>query len=106
VEGTVSAGPVPPGWPRKAPTSRRPTLIRPQLNRWIRVPHGRHHLAVLLAVTDASLAERAFADAASELVGIDVLINVAAGDTYHRTFEETTDEGSMPPRVLLSVAGS
>ena len=43
-------------------------------------------------MTDVSSVERAFADAASELGGIDVLINVAGGDTYHGTFEETTDE--------------
>jgi meso-butanediol dehydrogenase / (S,S)-butanediol dehydrogenase / diacetyl reductase len=36
--------------------------------------------------------ERAFADAVFGLGGIDILINVAGGDTYHGTFEETTDE--------------
>jgi meso-butanediol dehydrogenase / (S,S)-butanediol dehydrogenase / diacetyl reductase len=43
-------------------------------------------------VTDVSSVERAFADAASGLGGIDVVINVAGGDTSHGTFEETTDE--------------
>jgi meso-butanediol dehydrogenase / (S,S)-butanediol dehydrogenase / diacetyl reductase len=38
-----------------------------------------------------SSVEQAFADAASKLGGIDVLINVAGGDTHHGTFEETTD---------------
>lgn len=52
----------------------------------------RRHVAVWLDVTDVSSVERAFADAASEVGGIDVLINVAGGDTYHGTFEETTDE--------------
>jgi meso-butanediol dehydrogenase / (S,S)-butanediol dehydrogenase / diacetyl reductase len=52
----------------------------------------RRHVAVWLDVTDASSVERAFADAISELGGIDVVINVAGGDTDHGTFEETTDE--------------
>lgn len=55
-------------------------------------PRDRRHVAVWLDVTDLSSVERAFADAASRLGGIDVLINVAGGDTYHGTFEETTDE--------------
>ena len=52
----------------------------------------RRHVAVWLDVTDVSSVERAFADAVSGFGGIDVLINVAGGDTYHGTFEETTDE--------------
>jgi meso-butanediol dehydrogenase / (S,S)-butanediol dehydrogenase / diacetyl reductase len=52
----------------------------------------RRHLAVWLDVTDASSVERAFTDAVSGLGGIDVVINVAGGDTDHGTFEETTDE--------------
>jgi meso-butanediol dehydrogenase / (S,S)-butanediol dehydrogenase / diacetyl reductase len=52
----------------------------------------RRHMAAWLDVTDVSSVERAFADAVSGLSGIDVLINVAGGDTYHGTFEETTDE--------------
>jgi meso-butanediol dehydrogenase / (S,S)-butanediol dehydrogenase / diacetyl reductase len=52
----------------------------------------RRHTAVWLDVTDVSSVERAFAEAISGLGGIDVLINVAGGDTYHGTFEETTDE--------------
>jgi NAD(P)-dependent dehydrogenase (short-subunit alcohol dehydrogenase family) len=52
----------------------------------------RRHLAVWLDVTDASSVEQAVADAASELGGIDILINVAGGDTEHGRFEETTDE--------------
>jgi meso-butanediol dehydrogenase / (S,S)-butanediol dehydrogenase / diacetyl reductase len=51
----------------------------------------RGHLAVWLDMTDMSSVEQAFADAASELGGIDVLISVAGGDTHHGTFEETTD---------------
>jgi meso-butanediol dehydrogenase/(S,S)-butanediol dehydrogenase/diacetyl reductase len=52
----------------------------------------RRHLAVWLDVSDVASVERAFADASSELGGIDVLINVAGGDTQHGTFEETTDQ--------------
>ena len=48
-------------------------------------------VAVWLDVTDVSSVERAFADAASRLGGIDVVIDVAGGDTPG-TFEETTDE--------------
>ena len=55
-------------------------------------PRDRHHMAVWLDVTDLSSVERAFAEAVSGLGGIDILINVAGGDTYHGTFEETTDE--------------
>jgi meso-butanediol dehydrogenase / (S,S)-butanediol dehydrogenase / diacetyl reductase len=53
---------------------------------------NRHHVAVWLDVTEVSSVERAFADVVSGLGGIDVLINVAGGDTSHGTFEETTDE--------------
>jgi meso-butanediol dehydrogenase/(S,S)-butanediol dehydrogenase/diacetyl reductase len=52
----------------------------------------RRHVDVWLDVTDVSSVERAFADSVSELGGIDVLINVAGGDTFHGTFEQTTDE--------------
>jgi NAD(P)-dependent dehydrogenase (short-subunit alcohol dehydrogenase family) len=55
-------------------------------------PRDRHHMAVWLDVTDLSSVERAFAEVVSGLGGIDILINVAGGDTYHGTFEETTDE--------------
>jgi meso-butanediol dehydrogenase / (S,S)-butanediol dehydrogenase / diacetyl reductase len=65
----------------------------------------RRHVAVWLDVTDVSSVERAFADAVSGLGGIDVLINVAGGDTSHGTFEETTDEvwASMIELNLLGV---
>jgi len=52
----------------------------------------RRHLAVWLDVTVVASVERAFADAASGLGGIDVVINVAGGDTHHGRFEETTDD--------------
>jgi meso-butanediol dehydrogenase / (S,S)-butanediol dehydrogenase / diacetyl reductase len=63
------------------------------------------HVAVWLDVTDVSSVERAFAEAISGLGGIDVLINVAGGDTHHGTFEETTDEvwASMVELNLLGV---
>jgi meso-butanediol dehydrogenase / (S,S)-butanediol dehydrogenase / diacetyl reductase len=94
VEATVSAGPVPLGWQMKAPASRWPNLDQTAAQQ---VAEGlthtdRRHLAVWLDVTDVASVERAFADASSELGGIDVLINVAGGDTQHGTFEETTDQ--------------
>jgi NAD(P)-dependent dehydrogenase (short-subunit alcohol dehydrogenase family) len=52
----------------------------------------RRQLAVWLDVTDVSSVERAFADTAAGLGGLDVVINVAGGDTHHGTFEETTDD--------------
>jgi meso-butanediol dehydrogenase / (S,S)-butanediol dehydrogenase / diacetyl reductase len=52
----------------------------------------RRHLACWLDVTDASSVEQAFADAASRFGGIDIVVNVAGGDTDHGTFEETKDE--------------
>jgi meso-butanediol dehydrogenase/(S,S)-butanediol dehydrogenase/diacetyl reductase len=52
----------------------------------------RRQVAIWLDVTDVSSVERAFADAASGLGGIDIVINVAGGDTHHGTFEETTDD--------------
>ena len=55
--------------------------------------HGvRHHLAVGLDVTDVSSVEEALADAAGRFGGIDVVVNVAGGDTDHGPFEETKDE--------------
>ena len=39
-----------------------------------------------------SSVEQAFADAVSQFGGIDVLVNVAGGDTDHGSFEETNDE--------------
>ena len=50
------------------------------------------HVAVGLDVTDVSSVEQAFADTVSRFGGIDVLVNVAGGDTDHGSFEETTDE--------------
>ena len=53
---------------------------------------ARRHLAVWLDVTDVSSVEQAVADAAFGLGGIDVVVNVAGGDTDHGRFEETRDE--------------
>jgi meso-butanediol dehydrogenase / (S,S)-butanediol dehydrogenase / diacetyl reductase len=50
------------------------------------------HLGVRLDVTDPTAVDRAFADVAARLGGIDVLVNVAGGDTAHGPFEETADE--------------
>jgi NAD(P)-dependent dehydrogenase (short-subunit alcohol dehydrogenase family) len=52
----------------------------------------RRHMAAWMDVTDVSSVERAVADVVSEFGALDVLINVAGGDTYHGTFEATTDE--------------
>jgi NAD(P)-dependent dehydrogenase (short-subunit alcohol dehydrogenase family) len=55
--------------------------------------HGAsRHLAVWVNVTDVSSVEQAFADAAIGLGGIDIVVNVAGGDTDHGWFEETKDE--------------
>jgi meso-butanediol dehydrogenase/(S,S)-butanediol dehydrogenase/diacetyl reductase len=57
------------------------------------LPHGApRHLGVRLDVTELSSVEQAFADVASRLGAIDVLVNVAGGDTDHGGFEETNDE--------------
>ena len=53
---------------------------------------GSRHLAVRLDVTDTTSVERAFADTALYFGGIDVVVNVAGGDTDHGRFEETKDE--------------
>ena len=53
---------------------------------------ARRHLAIWLDVIDVSSVEQAFADAAIGLGGIDIVVNVAGGDTDHGRFEETKDE--------------
>ena len=53
---------------------------------------GSRHLAVRLDVTDTTSVERAFADTARHFGGIDIVVNVAGGDTDHGRFEETNDE--------------
>jgi meso-butanediol dehydrogenase / (S,S)-butanediol dehydrogenase / diacetyl reductase len=50
------------------------------------------HVAFSLDVTDAPSVEQAFASAASRFGGVDIVVNVAGGDTDHGTFEETKDE--------------
>jgi meso-butanediol dehydrogenase/(S,S)-butanediol dehydrogenase/diacetyl reductase len=57
------------------------------------LPHdARRNLALWLDVTDVSSVEQAFTDAALRFGGIDIVVNVAGGDTQHGSFEETTDE--------------
>jgi meso-butanediol dehydrogenase / (S,S)-butanediol dehydrogenase / diacetyl reductase len=69
------------------------------------IPHtDGHHMAVWLDVTDVSSVEQAFATAASGLGRIDVVINVAGGDTHHGTFEETTD-GVWVRMIELNLLG-
>jgi NAD(P)-dependent dehydrogenase (short-subunit alcohol dehydrogenase family) len=50
------------------------------------------HRAYRLDVTDPDSVTRTIDDAATALGGLDVLINVAGGDTMHGAFEETEDE--------------
>ena len=50
------------------------------------------HLALPMDVTDTSSVEEAISQAARELGQIDVLVNVAGGDTEHGRFEDTGDE--------------
>jgi meso-butanediol dehydrogenase / (S,S)-butanediol dehydrogenase / diacetyl reductase len=52
----------------------------------------RPHLAVPMDVTDSSSVQHAIDLAARELGQIDVLVNVAGGDTEHGRFEDTDDE--------------
>jgi meso-butanediol dehydrogenase/(S,S)-butanediol dehydrogenase/diacetyl reductase len=57
------------------------------------LPHpARGHRAVWLDVTDLSSVEHAFADATVRFGGIDIVVNVAGGDTEHGRFEDTKDE--------------
>jgi meso-butanediol dehydrogenase / (S,S)-butanediol dehydrogenase / diacetyl reductase len=50
------------------------------------------HLALAMDVTDSSSVEQAIGRAADELGQIDVLVNVAGGDTEHGRFEDIDDE--------------
>jgi meso-butanediol dehydrogenase / (S,S)-butanediol dehydrogenase / diacetyl reductase len=52
----------------------------------------RPHLALVMDVTDSSSVEQAISQAARELGQIDVLVNVAGGDTEHGSFEDTGDD--------------
>ncbi|NAZ82825.1 glucose 1-dehydrogenase [Kineococcus sp. R8] len=55
-------------------------------------PAALRHRAVELDVTDASAVDHAVAGAVDALGGLDVLVNVAGGDTAHGRFESTDDE--------------
>ena len=50
------------------------------------------HLALAMDVTNSSSVEQAIGRAADELGRIDVLVNVAGGDTEHGRFEDIDDE--------------
>ena len=50
------------------------------------------HLALSMDVTDSSSVDEAINQAARELGQIDVLVNVAGGDTQHGRFEDTDDD--------------
>jgi meso-butanediol dehydrogenase/(S,S)-butanediol dehydrogenase/diacetyl reductase len=50
------------------------------------------HRAYQMDVTDSDSVTRTIDEAAAALGGLDVLINVAGGDTVHGAFEETEDE--------------
>src|SRR4029453_3369631 len=52
----------------------------------------RPHLALPIDVTDTSSVGLAISQAAPELGQIDVLVNVAGGDTEHGMFEDTDDD--------------
>lgn len=63
-------------------------------------------IAVALNVRQKDSVERAVAESAARLGGIDVLVNVAGGDIDHGVFEETSDDAwlSMFELNLMSVA--
>jgi meso-butanediol dehydrogenase / (S,S)-butanediol dehydrogenase / diacetyl reductase len=50
------------------------------------------HLALTMDVTNRSSVDEAIGQAVGELGGLDVVINVAGGDSAHGVFEETDDE--------------
>jgi meso-butanediol dehydrogenase / (S,S)-butanediol dehydrogenase / diacetyl reductase len=50
------------------------------------------HLALTMDVTNRSSVDEAVGQAVGELGGLDVVVNVAGGDTAHGAFEETGDE--------------
>jgi meso-butanediol dehydrogenase / (S,S)-butanediol dehydrogenase / diacetyl reductase len=60
---------------------------------WDHLPDGLGpHLALAMDVTNSSSVEQAIGRAADELGQIDVLVNVAGGDTEHGRFEDIDDE--------------
>jgi meso-butanediol dehydrogenase/(S,S)-butanediol dehydrogenase/diacetyl reductase len=50
------------------------------------------HLALMMDVTNRSSVDEAVAQAVDEFGGLDVVVNVAGGDTAHGVFEETGDD--------------
>lgn len=53
---------------------------------------GETHLALTMDVTDIRSVSEAVADAADRFGGLDVLVNVAGGDSVHPTFEDSGDD--------------
>jgi meso-butanediol dehydrogenase / (S,S)-butanediol dehydrogenase / diacetyl reductase len=56
------------------------------------LPETAGRVALRMDVTDRASVDAAIAAAASELGGLDVVVNVAGGDVPHGVFEETGDE--------------
>ena len=83
-----------PGWPRRGLGWRSPTWISRPPSRWPAdlVDEAGRHVAVGLDITDTSSVDQAVADTVAAFGGLDVLVNVAGGDTGHGRFEETSDE--------------
>ena len=63
---------------------------------------GSGHQAVVIDVTEAASVERAFAATCSD--GLDVLVNVAGGDTNHGRFEDIPDE-TWSQMIELNLVG-
>ena len=55
------------------------------------LPDANRHLVVGMDVTDRAVVEEAFSAVAAHFGGLDVLVNVAGGDTEHPDFEHTED---------------
>jgi meso-butanediol dehydrogenase / (S,S)-butanediol dehydrogenase / diacetyl reductase len=68
------------------------TAAREVVAQLAQIGEHRPHLAIQMDVTDPSSVEQAIRRSASEFGQIDILVNVAGGDTDHGTFEESSDE--------------
>jgi meso-butanediol dehydrogenase / (S,S)-butanediol dehydrogenase / diacetyl reductase len=55
------------------------------------LPNADRHLAIGIDVTDRAVVEEAVGAVAAHFGGLDVLVNVAGGDTDHPDFEHTED---------------
>ena len=56
------------------------------------LPDADRHIVVGIDITDRAVVEKAVTAVASHFGGLDVLVNVAGGDTAHPDFEHTEDE--------------